>query len=537
MFRQGSEVTDAERRAVAAYLAGRPVGAPAPASTVGRCTAAPPRLAAAAIEAGWSGWGAGATNTRYLPAARSGLSATDVPKLKLKWAFGFAGASSARAQPAVVGGRVFVGSENGDVYALDARTGCTYWTYHAQAGIRTAVSIGRYAGAGGASGFAAYFADGGAVAYAIDAATGKELWRRRVDDHPYAKSTGSPTLYDGRLYVPAAGVGEEGQGGSSRYPCCTFRGSVSAIDANTGRVVWKSYTIAEEPKPRGTSKEGVQLWGPAGAGIWSAPTVDARRRAIYVTTGNGYAEPPTRTSDAVLALDMDTGRIRWVYQPTVNDIFAGGCRAENPDNPNCPAKGGPDHDFSMSPVLARRSNGQDVLVVQQKSGMVYGLDPDKEGALVWQYRASQGNGLGGQWGAAVDERQVYVGVNAQSPGGIRAVKIDTGEEVWSKAASERLCGTGRGCSAAQGAAVSAIPGVVFSGSMDGGIRAYSTDNGTIVWQFDTNRTFDTVNGVKANGGAMDGPGAVVSGGMLYMSSGYVSLIGRPGNVLLAFGVD
>jgi polyvinyl alcohol dehydrogenase (cytochrome) len=536
MFRQGSELTDADRRAVAAYLAGRPVGAPAPASTVGRCTAAPPRLTAAAIEAGWSGWGAGVANTRFLPAARTGLPAQEVPKLKLKWAFGFAGASSARAQPAVVGGRVFVGSENGDLYALDAKTGCTHWTYHAQAGIRTAVSVGPYAG-GGASGFAAYFADGGATAYAIDAATGKELWRRRVDDHPYAKSTGSPTLYNGRLYVPAAGVGEEGQGGSSRYGCCTFRGSVSAVDANTGRVVWKSYTISEEPKPRGTSKDGVQLWGPAGAGVWSSPTVDARRRAIYVTTGNGYAEPATRTSDAVLALDMETGRVRWVYQPTVNDVFAGGCRAENPDNPNCPPKGGPDHDFSMSPVLARRSNGQDVIIVHQKSGMVYALDPDKEGAVVWQYRASAGNGLGGQWGAAVDDKQAYVGVNAQTPGGVRAVKIDTGEEVWSKPASERLCGTGRGCSAAQGAAVSVIPGVVFSGSMDGGIRAYSTDNGTIVWQFDTNRTFDTVNGVKANGGAMDGPGAVVSGGMMYISSGYVSLIGRPGNVLLAFGVD
>ena len=120
---------------------------------------------------------------------------------------------------------------------------------------------------------------------------------------------------------------------------------------------------------------------------------------------------------------------------------------------------------------------------------------------------------------------------------MRAVKIDSGEEVWSKEAVEKLCGTTRGCSAAQGAALTVVPGIVFSGSSDGGLRAYATDDGQILWDFDTNKEFATVNQVKAKGGTMDGPGAVVSGGMLYINSGYVSLIGRPGNVLLAFGVD
>jgi polyvinyl alcohol dehydrogenase (cytochrome) len=539
MFRQGSELTDAERRAVAGFLAGRPVGtAPAP-STAGRCTTAPPALTAAALDSGWNGWGAGVANTRYRAAEVGGLTAPMIPRLKLKWAFGFPGVNSARAQPAVAGGRVFVGSESGDVYALDAKTGCTYWSYHAQAGIRTAVSIGPYKTAG-ASGFAVYFADGGARAYAVDAATGREIWTRKVDDHVYSSSTGSPTLHDGRLYVPTAAVGEEGQGGRAKYECCTARGSLTALDANTGAVVWKTYSIAEEPKPRGRNKEGVQLWGPAGGGIWAAPTVDARRGAIYVATGNGYAEPAQPTTDAVIALDMKTGAIRWVYQPIAYDVWAGGCRADNADNPNCPAKLGPDHDFSMSPVLATRSNGQDVLIVQQKSGMAYAVDPDRNGALVWQYRTGPGSGLGGQWGAAVDATQAYFGVaGALLPtgGGMRAVKIDTGEEVWSKPPPERLCGTARGCSAAQGAAVTAIPGIVFSGSMDGGLRAYASDDGTIVWQFDTNRDFETVNGVKAKGGAMEGPGPVVAAGMLFANSGYVSLIGRPGNVLLAFGVE
>jgi polyvinyl alcohol dehydrogenase (cytochrome) len=538
MFRQGSELTDAERRAVAGFLAGRPVGAaPAPTS-VGRCTTAPATLTAAAVAAGWNGWGGSVANTRYQPAEKAGLTAANVPRLTLKWAFGFPGVNSARAQPAVAGGRIFVGSESGDVFALNAKTGCTHWSYHAQAGIRTAVSIGPYTN-GTASGFAVYFADGGARAYAIDATTGREIWTRKVDDHPYAASTGSPTLHNGRLYVTVAGVGEEGQGGRAKYECCTFRGSVSALDANTGAVIWKSYSITIPPALRAKNKEGVQTWGPAGGGIWAAPTIDARRNAVYVATGNNYAEPAQPTTDAVLALDMTTGAIRWVYQPTPNDVWAGGCRPENVDNPNCPAKQGPDHDFSMSPVLVA-SGGRELVVVQQKSGMAYALDPDKQGALVWQYRTSQGSGLGGQWGAASDGRQAYFGVAgtlSPTPGGMRAVRLDTGQEVWAKPAPERLCGTVRGCSAAQGAAITVIPGIAFSVSMDGGVRAYAADDGTIVWQFDTNREFETVNGVKAKGGAMDGPGAVVADGMLYLNSGYVSLIGRPGNVLLAFGAD
>ena len=539
MFRQGSELTEAERRAVAGFLSGRPVGAAPPATTVGLCTAAPPALTTAAISSGWNGWGGTASNTRYQAAARGGLTAPQVPRLTLKWAFGFAGVNSARSQPMVVGSRLFVASENGDVYALDAKTGCTYWRYHAKAGIRTALSAGSYR-AGGSTRFGVYFADEAANAYGVDADSGRELWTRHVDDHPYAQATGSVTVYDGRVYVPIAGVGEEGQGGNSKYGCCTFRGSVSALDAGSGAVIWKTYSIPEAPKPRGMSKDGVTLMGPAGGGIWAAPTIDPKRRLIYVATGNGYADPPQKTTDAVLALDIATGAIRWSSQPIAGDVWAGGCRADVKDNPNCPGQLGPDHDFSASPVLARTPKGKELLIIQQKSGMAWAFDPDKNGALVWQYRTSGGGSLGGQWGAAVDEKQAYFSVNGTSgptPGGIRAVKLDTGEEVWSKPASDKLCGTERGCSAAQGAAVTAIPGIVFSGSMDGGLRAYASDDGSMVWQFNTNRTFDTVNGVKANGGAMDGPGAVVANGMLFINSGYVSLIGRPGNVLLAFGAD
>lgn len=541
MFRQGSALTDADRRAVSAFLAGRPVGTAAALPTQGRCTTAPAALRARDLQSGWNGWGNGVTNTRYSPAATGGVTAPMLPRMKLKWAFGFPGVSSARSQPAVLGNRVFVGSESGDIFALDAKTGCTHWSYHAQAGIRTALSIGPYKPANGPAGFAVFFADGTASAYAVDAATGKEIWTRKVDSHPYAKATGSVTVHDGRVYVPLAGVGEEGQGGGGSYECCTFRGSVTALNANTGAVIWKSYTIAEEPKVRGKNPRGITAWGPAGGGIWAAPTVDVKRKAIYVATGNGYTEPAVLTTDAVLAFDMNTGKLLWSQQPLANDVWVGGCRPTNPpDNPNCPEKLGPDLDFSASPMLVKKPNGQDIILIQQKSGMVYGFDPDKKGEKVWEYRSSPGGGMGGQWGGAADDKQAYFSVNGtagKTPGGIRAVRIDTGAEVWSKEASERLCGTERGCSQAQGAAVSALPGIVLSGSMDGGLRAYAADDGTLVWSFDTNKEFETVNGVKARGGAMDGPGAAVANGMIFINSGYVSLIGRPGNVLLAFGVD
>ncbi len=532
---QGAPLTDADRRGVAEFLGGRALRTTPPGASVTQCQSSPPFPGPGADD--WNGWGNGLENTRF--ARSGGLVAADLPRLKLKWAFGYADATSARAQPAHVGNRLFVASDTGDVHALDPRTACAYWSFRAQATVRTALLVAPYRRGSGGTGWAVFFGDLRANAYAVDATSGDVVWIRRVDEHPSAAITGSLIVHDGVVFVPAQGLNEEVQGGRPQYECCTFRGSVSALDAGTGAVLWKAYTLGER-QSRGANAAGVPQWGPAGGGIWAAPTVDPRRGALYVATGNGYAEPEQPTTDAVLAIDMKTGAILWASQPLKGDVWAGGCRPDNPDNPNCPAKLGPDHDFSASPILTQAANGKTLLVIQQKSGMAYAFDPDNKGALVWQYRTSAGGGLGGQWGAAVDGRQAYFSINGSSgpaPGGIRAVELATGKEVWTKPASERLCGTERGCSAVQGAAVTAIPGIVFSGSMDGGVRAYASDDGSLVWQFDTNRAFPTVNGVKANGGAMDGPGPIVAGGMLFVNSGYVSLIGRPGNVLLAFGVD
>jgi polyvinyl alcohol dehydrogenase (cytochrome) len=535
MRTQGSRLSGEERHALAEYLTGKAFGGDPTGAATGRCKSPAPFTVPDGSPA-WNGWSPSPTNTRFQPEAAAGLSAAQVPRLTLKWAFGFPDASSAWAQPAIVGGRVFVGSQNGTVYSLDGATGCIVWYYSAGGGVRTAMTVGPKPGGG----FAVYFGDTSASAIALDASTGKELWRRRVEDHPLARITGSPTLYNGRLYVPTASY-EESQGASPDYGCCTFRGSVTALDAGTGDVVWKTYTVTEAPKPRGTSTTGVTLYGPSGSAIWSAPTIDAKRRLVYVSTGNTYSGPPQPSSDAVVALDLDSGAIKWTKQVTPGDIFLSGCGRGRGNNPNCQDPNGPDFDFGNSPVLATLPDGKDAIVIGQKSGVGYAMDPDRQGAVLWQYRAGRGGALGGiEWGSAVDSQHAYFPLSdifTPNPGGLHAVDLATGERAWMTPPPPAVCGRGFGCSGAQSAAITVIPGIVFSGSVDGALRAYSADDGHIVWTFDTNRDFTTANGVPAHGGSMIGPGPAVAGGLIVVSAGYGAFGGHAGNALLAFGVS
>ncbi|HLQ77347.1 MAG TPA: PQQ-binding-like beta-propeller repeat protein, partial [Terriglobia bacterium] len=511
---QGMRLSVAERRSVAAFLTAGTNQRPATtlaAESASLCKVSPLRIPGPETPPTWNGWGGTVTNTRFQSAQQAGLTAAQVPNLKLKWAFGIDGVVQNRVQPVVSGGRLYVASEAGAVYSLDARTGCTYWIFRAEAGIRTAISV--------ATG-AVYFADAKSNAYAVDLATGRQLWIRKVEDHPSSRATGAPTLYEGRLYVPITGVGEENTASRPEYGCCTFRGSLSALDAKTGEVIWKAYSV-DEPKPRGKSSTGTQLYGPAGGGIWSAPTIDARRGVVYVATGNGYADPPQPTTDAVLAFDLQTGKLKWASQ-VAKDNWGLGCGNGPVKNPNCPETVGPDYDFSASPILATTASGRQLIVIPQKSGMAYAMDPDKGGDLVWTYQAGKGSGIGGVWGAAVDGQQAYFAVADQrtpAPGGLHAVNLETGQRVWYTPPKAPICTSGPGCSAAQSAALTSIPGVVFSGSADGGLRGYSTKDGAVIWEFNTNREFETVNGVKAKGGSMDLGGPAVVGGMLYVDSG------------------
>jgi polyvinyl alcohol dehydrogenase (cytochrome) len=530
----GSRLSGPERRGLAEFISAKKIGVDVRGATAGRCEAQPPFPDPVSGPI-WNGWGATPANTRFQSSKQAGLTAGQVPHLTLKWAFGFPDASSAWAQPAVAGGRLFVGSQNGTVYSLDAKTGCIYWTFSVQGGARTGMVVGpREVGRG----FAVYFGDTSANAYAVDAATGEKLWVRKVEEHPLARITGTPTLYEGRLYVGVSSY-EESQSSDKDYQCCTFRGSLSALDAKTGAVLWKSYTIGTEPKPITKSASGKTLWGPAGAGIWSAPTIDAKRGLVYAATGNSYSGPEDPNSDAVLAFEIETGKVRWSRQTTPKDIFVIRCEPGS-KNPNCPAESGPDFDFGNAPILATLAKGRDVIVIGQKSGVGFALDPEKRGDVLWQYRAGEGSSLGGmEWGSATDGENAYFPVSDMyrpNPGGLHAVSLATGQRVWYAPPQPPKCAKGPGCNAAQSAAITVIPGVVFSPSNDGVLRAYSTKDGSIIWDFDTNREFQTVNRVPARGASMIGPGPVIAGGMLYVNSGYVGFGGRAGNVLLAFGV-
>jgi polyvinyl alcohol dehydrogenase (cytochrome) len=526
MRSQGARLTGAERRAVAEFLTGRSVEGDVAGAAQGRCQGNGVQNTTTTAHA-WSAWSPRADNTRFQSAGDADVAASDVSKLTLRWAFGFPDASAAWAQPSVASGVVYVGSQNGTVYAISANAGCIFWTFAAAGGVRTAITVGNGL---------IYFGDTAANVYAVDARSGKQRWVRPVESHPLARITGSVTLHDGRIYVPTSSY-EESQGADPQYACCTFRGSVSALDAATGAVVWKTYTIPGEPQRRGASTAGVPLWGPSGAAIWSAPTIDSRRGLIYVATGNLYSGPPQPMANAVVALDLKTGAVRWSKQMTAGDVYVSNCRA---GNPNCPDTNGPDLDFGSPPMLARTPAGRDLLVIGQKSGVGFALDPDKMGEVVWEYRAGRGGVLGGiEWGSAVDGERAYFAVSdilSPQPGGLHAVTLATGQRAWFAPPRPPVCGSGRGCNAAQSAAVTVIPGAVFSGSNDGALRVYSTTDGAILWEFDTNREFQTVNGVAARGASMIGPGPVVAGGMVFVSSGYGAFGGRPGNVLLAFGL-
>ena len=550
MKQQGAALTVAERISVAEFLTAKRIGQ-SPSERAGMCTKSAAVFSPGPGAAAWNGWSVDVTNARLQSAAQAKLEAADVPKLKLKWAFAFRETFVANGQPSIIGGRVFVASANRNIYSLDANTGCEYWEFQAEAPVRTAISV---AALKGSKRNAAFFGDQRGNAYAIDASNGELLWKTRVDEHPKAKIVGAPTYYDGRLYVPVT-AGEEGPQIDPKYECCSGRGAIMALDAATGKQIWKTYTIAEQAKPTGKNWAGATMWGPSGASIWSAPTIDADANMLYATTGDNFSEPATKTSDAVIAFELNTGKIAWVKQLTENDVFNMGCM-DGQKKAGCPDPQGPDFDFGASPILVKLASGKRVLLLSQKSGYVHGVDPDRKGEILWQTKVGRGGALGGlQWGSASDGKNVYAAVSditfvappkvgvggmrltvdPEVGGGLFALDVATGAKVW--AAPKNVCGGRSNCSPAQSAAVSAIPGAVFSGGVDGHLRAYSTVDGSVIWDYDTTKGYSTVNGITTKGGSMDGPGPTIVNGMVFAGSGYGAWGGLPGNVLLAFSVD
>ena len=530
----GATVGADGRAAVAAYLTGKPPGESGTIDiNANRC--APPAKPFTLEGPSWNGWsGRGTTNARHQ--FEAGLSPADVARLKLKWVFAYPGGTP--GPPTVVGGRVILPGASGLVMSLDAETGCTYWASDLGAQMRAAVSIGKLP-----SGRVVAFAgDMRGEVHALDASTGQTLWSTVVEDHPMVRLTGSVVYHDGRVYVPVSSQ-EERAASDPDYVCCTFQGSVVALDGVTGRILWKAPTLDE---PLRKLADGRRT-GPSGVAVWTAPTIDPKRGVLYVGTGNSYTEPAASTSDAVIAFDLKTGARRWVSQTHAGDAFMDGCYDKR--HVNCPTgEVGPDFDLGGSPMLVTIANGQDRLLVASKSGMVLAMDPDRRGRILWESRAGRGGLLGGsEFGAASDGAAAYVPITDLGPAqtkanrglppapGLHALSAATGRVLWRAPAPTPVCTWGQPCAPVMHAAPVVIPGVVFAGAFDGHERAYASADGRVLWDFDTGRSFEAVNGGKASGGSIDQGGQAVAGGKLFVSSGARN--GYPGNALLVFMLD
>lgn len=543
MTQQATGLDGAQKRQLAEYLTRTDLADFKPQPGAVPCNAAARRFDMTRPPAA-VGWGY--DPRRFVPADFAGLAAADVARLKLKWAFAFPDTLRARSQPIVAMGAIFVGSQDGTIYALDLESGCARWTRQVSAEVRTAVVIEPWA-AGSKPGHAprAFFGDLLGRVYALDALTGKLLWHERLDDHPTATITGTPLLRGDTLYVPVSSL-ETTSASDPAYACCTFRGSVVALDTATGRVKWRRYTIPQVPAEHGETSVGTKIMGPSGAGVWNNPTFDAKRGLIYFGSGQNYSSPADGNSDAIFALDAKSGVQRWVHQVTAGDIWNTACVLKTA---NCMADNPRDFDIGASVLLVDLGGGHEVLIAGQKSGMVYAVDPDHDGELLWQVRMGLGSLLGGvHFGMAVEGSRVYVpivdmrmqgdGSMLTDPGspGVHAIDAATGKILW-RAVAANHCGERRFCDPGVSSALTAIPGVVFAGHLDGMLRAYDGATGRVLWESDTTLPVKAVNGAMARGGSMSGPGPAIADGYVIVNSGYAYAMHQPGNALLVYTVD
>jgi len=532
MKAQGSVLSPAQRVDVAEFLTRRRLSAETKPVPPPMCTG--PRLAFDRKDpprpVGW-----GHDNRRFAPADMAKLPAASVPNLTLKWAFAFPGALRARSQPSYGWGTMFVGSQDGTIYAFDLDTGCTKWTQRVSAEVRTSIVAD-------AATNRLYFGDLLGRAYALDAFTGKILWSEKLDDHPDATITGTPTLGGGLLYVPVSSL-EVAQAGDPKYPCCSFRGSVVALDPSTGAVRWRAFTVVQPPAENGRTGHGTPILGPSGAPVWNSPTYDAAKGRIYFGSGENYSSPADDNSDAVFAVDAKTGKRLWHTQLTKDDAWNVGCML---GIDSCPKENGPDHDVAASPLLIPLDAAHRILVVGQKSGEAWGLDPDS-GAILWKRQLGHGGTQGGvHFGMAAEGTRIYVPINDMADtgdarvydasirgSGLHAVDAATGKTIWDARAPDDCKGV-KFCDSGVSAAVTAIPGVVFAGHLDGMLRAYDGATGKVLWQVDTTKTVPTITGTEGHGGSMSGSGPLVVDGHLVVNSGYGMYSHMAGNLLMVF---
>jgi polyvinyl alcohol dehydrogenase (cytochrome) len=519
-----------------------------------------------------AGWGLGPHNRRFVPTRRAGIDPGNVGSLELAWSLAFPKVTDMRSQPAIVGDTLYFGDKTGKVYAIDRHSGCIRRHTEVLSGIRSAITVatpndGRRL---------LIFADSLATIYALDPGTLDTVWQQQARLYDTSVITGSISYHEDRLYVPVSSY-EVAVSGSPSHICCKSHGGVIALDARNGKRLWQWHATPDATL-QGKNAAGADLYGPSGASVWSTPAIDAKRRRIYIGTGENLSHPATDTSDAVVALDMDSGTVAWRFQATPDDVWNAACLN---DGANCPHNAGGDFDFGASVIIAELPGGREILLAGQKSGDVFALDPDpagRDGQLLWQRRVSNAaigpdlartttNG-GVHWGMALSGTRLLVAAadpERQRPGytprpGLSALDAATGELLWHQPvargceiaeANKPLIGLenmrARGsqdlaalyrCSFYYGlsAAATATPDLVFSAGLDGRIRAYALATGEILWQAQTAVPLRADNGIEGHGGAVDVSGQTLADGWLYVQSGY-SMFGQlPGNLLLAYRV-
>lgn len=497
------------------------------------------------------GFGVDLQNTRFQPADTGGLTAENVDRLEVKWSFAYPNSIQARSEPVYGAGAIYMGSQDGTVWALDAKTGCFRWKFNATAEVRTGVAISPWAADDELVDPLIFFGDVIANVYAVSARTGELRWKVRVDDHRDATMTGTPSFYDGRLYVPVSSL-EVVSAGNGAYECCTFRGALLALDAVTGEQHWKSYTTDKPPEPAGKTSKGTTIMAPSGAPIWNSPTIDTKRGQIYVGTGENYSSPADGNSDAIIAFDMETGEKIWVAQQTDKDAWNTACFRGFPgiDNANCPEEDGPDYDFGSHAILINLPGGGDIVVGGQKSGHAMGIDPDT-GKTLWRTAVGRGGIQGGvHFGIAAESNSLYVPINdlnffndelrykwkTPAKPGVYSVDAANGEILWSAPAPTDVCNDMPFCTPGVSQAITAIPGAVIAGHLDGRVRIYSRKDGTVLWEKNLLGKYQTVSGEEATGGSFSGGGVLIAHGLMYVNAGYGYNLHIPGNALVVFGL-
>tara|TARA_R100000005_G_scaffold95945_2_gene79676 strand:- start:3464 stop:5401 length:1938 start_codon:yes stop_codon:yes gene_type:complete len=505
-------------------------------------------------------WGLGPHNRRFVTSADAGIDRSNVGSLELAWTLALPRVTDMRSQPALLGDTLYLGDRAGMLYALDRHTGCIHRQREVMAGVRSAITVAE--GRNGAR--LLVFADSLANVFALDPDSLETVWQAPAKLFESSVVTGSISHHAGRLYVPVSSY-EVAVAGGPGHACCQSHGGVIALDAATGEQLW-TWHATPDATLQGHNGDGSARYGPSGASVWTTPAIDAARNRLYIGTGQNLSRPATETSDAIIALDLDSGEAIWRYQATVDDVWNAACQN---GGANCPSQPGPDFDFGASVIISGAAEGRQMLLAGQKSGVVHALDPDANGALLWRQRVSQGSTNGGvHWGMGLAGARLIVPVadperdiTGYTPApGLYALDAVTGEVLWEHPVSRDcefpmehapLVGlaqvrTGGGqplaeqyrCSYYYGlsAATTVTPELAFSGGLDGRVRAFDIRNGELLWQAATAVPLRGDNGVEGHGGAIDVSGQVVYGGWLYVLSGY-SMFGQlPGNVLLAYRV-